>query len=367
MKTFPLRTPGMMSSEPLTVISPGGSPQLRTMPSLTLDEMGRYHSMYLSRLTMSAALSRISPSDTHSRSLVRPAMSSSTTSFPFSGMRSTLYPCPFMAIRHLRMLSKVSKPAAPPTWSFVGGYMLSMIATFLSSGGVWRSLAQATACVAILSTRSGTDVATNSPSSVRLVKLRGTDIICPSYSGQMTLAPISRAFMPMTSSSQSEILRLTLWPCITGTSMSRKKFLASLLPETLFRLIWENPTAMTMTSAMVLPSFRRYLPMVPSIPRLPEMSSGEDMQNSGIALAPSSSKRLQRSSTGSWRPFSQYTVGMMTATVGLDGSRESNSSSGDMPSLPGIPTPSVGPCTGSGTSISAMPARFFSIQRMAER
>ena len=301
-------------------------------------------------------------------SLVIPASTSLTTSLPQDGILSITYPSSFMRMRTFLMLSNVSSPAAPPTWSLVGGYMFSSIATLLSEGSFRLRSAQAMASVAILSILSGTETERYSPSSPRLVNATGTSIICPSYSGHMTLVPISEAVMPMMSSFHASTERETCWACITGTPRSRKKFLASGDPSTLFMLICEKPMAITRASIRDAPPLMKYLWITASEPMAPVSSFGDDTQNTGTTLAPWDSSERTRSCIGPMRFFAYVALCTMTPMVGKLGSNELYISSMSMSTgRSGWQSPSVLPMTGPGTMTSDAPPSSLAIHSSTER
>ena len=90
MNIFPVVYPGTRNLPMWVDMSPGGSPQLCSIPALALSVNSAYQLLYVSMSIRSADLSGISSSGTHSVSLVTPSNSLFTMALPLSGMSPTL-------------------------------------------------------------------------------------------------------------------------------------------------------------------------------------------------------------------------------------------------------------------------------------
>ena len=132
--------------------------------------------------------------------MVSPDRRVSTSSLGVSGIASpTSYPSSLILCNMSTTLANVSRPAAPPAFAVLGGYMYRSMATFLSALDVWRSIAHITAISATRSSLSSIATYTREPSSSFSVEHDGTEIICPSNSGWATSKATSAGDRPLMS------------------------------------------------------------------------------------------------------------------------------------------------------------------------
>ena len=131
------------------------------------------------------ALSLILSDDDHSRSLVMLSMISSTSSFPFAGTWSSVYPSAANLFSMSHTLSMLSNAAAPPIRPVSGRDWYIRIAIFLSERGIFDIIAQDFIILHRWSILSSNGEYLFIPLPPSLLAI-GTVMICPSNSGQMT-------------------------------------------------------------------------------------------------------------------------------------------------------------------------------------
>ena len=150
--------------------------------------------------TSATAFSRMRSEDDHSRSLVMLSRTSSISAFPFPGTWSRVYPSFWSLISMSLTLSIVSSPAALPILPDSGLDWYMRMATFLSERGLCLSLAHPHATFARWETLSGMGECLLPMAPPSMLPM-GTVMICPSISGQKTLATISPLLRPLADSS----------------------------------------------------------------------------------------------------------------------------------------------------------------------